>query len=84
MRKCRSCSSDVEEDRVELLDSHVCAKCAARGVDQPGDIRGFMVYDHKTAPDICIMTPGEFKYAKEMTDRVGQESILSKIVHDNP
>lgn len=82
MRQCRSCLSSVEEDRVELLDSHVCAKCAAGGVDQPGDIRGFMVYDHKTAPDICIMTPGEFHYAKEMTNRVGQESILSKIVND--
>ncbi len=83
MRKC-PCGNRVEDERVELLDSHVCAVCAAKGIAQPPPVRGFMVYDHKTAPDICFMTPSQFNYAKTMTDRVGQESILRKIVNDIP
>jgi hypothetical protein len=83
MRKCH-CGNCVEDERIELLDSFVCSKCAYSGIAQPPPIRGFMVYDHKTAPSICFMTPSQFNYAKSMTDRVGQESILRKIVNDIP
>jgi hypothetical protein len=83
MRKCR-CGNHVEDERIELLDSHVCSACAAKGIAQPPVIKGFMVYDHKTAPDICFMSNEQFQYAREMTDRVGQESILNKIVRDTP
>jgi hypothetical protein len=83
MRKCQ-CGNHVESERVELLDSHVCSICASKGIAQPPTIKGFMVYDHKTAPDICFMSPSQFNYAKTMTDRVGQESILRKIVNDIP
>lgn len=83
MRKC-ACGNHVEEERIELLDSRVCSACAAKGIAQPAAIKGFMVYDHKTAPDICFMSDRDFAYAKSMTDRVGQESILRKIVNDIP
>jgi hypothetical protein len=83
MRKC-ACGNHVEDERVELLDSHVCSVCAAKGIAQPAAIKGFMVYDHKTAPDICFMSANDFAYAKSMTDRVGQESILTKITNDIP
>ena len=83
MRKC-ACGNHVEDERIELLDSRVCSRCAANGIAQPAAIKGFMVYDHKTAPDICIMNASDFAYAKSMTDRVGQESILRNIVNDIP
>ena len=83
MRKC-ACCNRVEDERIELLDSRVCSTCAAKGIAQPAALKGFMVYDHKTAPDICFMNDRDFAYAKSMTDRVGQESILRKIVNDIP
>jgi hypothetical protein len=83
MRQC-SCGNQVEDERIELLDSSVCSVCAAKGFAQPPALKGFMVYDHKTAPDICFMSDRDFAYAKTMTDRVGQESILRKIVNDIP
>ena len=83
MRKC-GCGNQVEEERVELLNSTVCSVCAKAGFAQPKSLKGFMIYDHKTAPTICFMSDEQFNYAKTMTDRVGQESILNKIVHDIP
>ena len=79
MKKCNACINEVEQERIELLDSSVCAKCAAKGIAQPAAIKGFMIYDHKTAPDICLMSVGEFEYAKNMTERIGQGTILGKI-----
>jgi hypothetical protein len=81
MRKCQ-CGNQVEDERIELLDSRVCSACAAKGIAQPAALKGFMIYDHKTAPTICFMSEEQFKYAKTMTDREGQESILTKIVKD--
>jgi hypothetical protein len=81
MRKCQ-CGNQVEDERIELLDSRVCSACAAKGIAQPAPLKGFMIYDHKTAPTICFMSESQFQQAKAATDRVGQESILNKIIKD--
>lgn len=81
-RHCTSCGSEVEEERIELLDSHVCAACAQSGIAQPPIEKGVMVYDHKTGGQLHIVSEAGYDLHKEAFGRVGQQSILRKISND--
>jgi len=59
MKRCLSCSNDIELGRSSVLpDTTICSLCA-RNVNIPR-VRGAMIYDHKTSPTICIMDAGYF------------------------
>lgn len=78
MRNC-ACGLQVEPERIELLDSYVCAKCAKSGIAQPSTIRGAMVYGHKTAGEIVIMPQSTYELHKQAFRRVGQQSNLRRV-----
>lgn len=42
-----------------------------------------MVYGHKTAGAICLMSPDEFTRYKKVTNRRGQQSVLRNVLHAN-
>ena len=33
-RSCKGCKKDIEEERIDLLDSYICAECANKGAGQ--------------------------------------------------
>lgn len=79
MRNCNACSAPVEDERVELLDSHVCAACAAKGIAQPPTLKGAMIYGHKTAGELAVMPSSTFDLHRSTFGRIGQQSILRKV-----
>jgi hypothetical protein len=81
-RPCTNCGSKVESERIELLDSYVCAACAQSGIAQPPVEKGIMVYDHKTGGQLHIVSEAGYELHKESFGRVGQQSILRKITKD--
>lgn len=78
VRKC-ACGNTVEHERIELLNSYVCSKCANAGVAQPPPVRGAMIYGHKTAGEIEIMPESTFTLHKQAFRRVGQQSNLRRV-----
>jgi len=59
MRNCKLCNNEVEQARVEILDSHICSKCAPN-VKQVAR-KGIMVYGHKTAGTVQIVSAESFQ-----------------------
>ena len=56
--KCKCCNNPIEEGRYELgLD--VCKVCAFRGVGQISR-KGIMIYSHKTAGEIQVVSKESF------------------------
>jgi len=58
-RQCSECSAIVEEERVELLDSSVCAKCAEEGKEQDQGLQGATIYGEDGVAEIQLMEPRE-------------------------
>lgn len=54
-RLCKCCQAEVEEERVELLDSHVCSTCAKDGQEQEKGLRGATIYDQDGIAEIQLM-----------------------------
>lgn len=71
--KCR-CGNEVEQVRIDLLGSDKCAACAKR-VGTP-KVKGIMIWEHKTAPSIQVVSPEACEMYKKDTYRKGQMSIL--------
>jgi hypothetical protein len=42
-----------------------------------------MIYGHKTAGAVALMSPDEFTYFKRVTRRRGQQSVLRNVLHAN-
>ena len=84
MRYCTSCGAEVEEERIELLDSMVCSACAKCGIAQPPIEKGVMVYDHKTGGQLQILSESGYELHKQAFGRIGQQSILRRISNDTP
>lgn len=76
-RGCRLCREPVEQARIALLNSDVCAKCANAGHGQR-KVRGIMAFDHKTAPHLVVTTEEAYDKFRNDTDREGQGSILER------
>ena len=57
------CGNNIEPERVSLGFIN-CSSCAHRGADTPR-VKGRMVYGHKTAGEIEIMTAETFNSNKE-------------------
>jgi hypothetical protein len=71
--KCR-CGRDVEQGRIEVLNSDICSECAKRQCT--GRKKGIMVWNHKTAPEIQIVSNDTLEQYKKDTYRKGNGSIL--------
>ena len=57
MMKCVNCTMPVEAERLEILPSTlVCSACARAGLNQKSKPRGVMVFGHKTAGAIQIIS----------------------------
>lgn len=59
MRNCKFCKGEVEQPRIDILNSFFCSKCALN-IKQVNR-KGIMVYGHKTAGTIQIVSAESFK-----------------------
>ena len=59
MRNCKFCKEEVEQPRIDILNSFFCSKCALN-IKQVNR-KGIMVYGHKTAGTIQIVSAESFK-----------------------
>lgn len=79
-RYCSSCGVRINPIRVAMCaDTTVCTEHAQAGLGQPPIIKAVMIYDHKTAGEICLMPEGQWAETKRLTDRKGNMSILRKV-----
>jgi hypothetical protein len=59
---CLSCKLSIETERLEVLpETKVCSCCAKRGMDQKPKPKGVMVFGHKTAGAIQIISEDAHK-----------------------
>ena len=59
---CTSCNNKIEAERLEVLpDTIVCSCCAKKGHGQKPMPKGVMVFGHKTAGAIQILSEETFK-----------------------
>jgi hypothetical protein len=73
LMKCR-CGREVEAKRIEILGSDKCSECAKRQCN--GRNKGIMVWNHKTAPEIQVVSKETHEQYKKDTYRKGNGSIL--------
>jgi len=71
---CTACGSPVEGDREEM-GLKVCMRCAFNGVGQQ-EIKGRMVYSHKTGGEIEIMSAESFEENKKYFQPQGARSCV--------
>ena len=71
--KC-GCGSNIETERLSLGFIN-CSSCAHRGADTPR-VKGRMVYGHKTAGEIEIMTAKTFNSNKKYFTPNGARSAV--------
>jgi len=57
--RCGCCKSTIEPERVEL-GLQVCFRCAMAGKGQPR-YKGAMIYSHKTAGVLEVMSPRRYQ-----------------------
>jgi hypothetical protein len=70
----------MEQGRADL-GLALCLSCAqTRPVTR---YRGAMIYGHKTAGAVCLMSPDEFSRYKKLTNRKGQSSVLRNVLEAN-
>lgn len=75
---CPCCSQTVEAARVEL-GLKVCLACAKKGKHQAKYL-GAMVFEHKTAGTLQVMSAETFADFKAKTARKGQSSTLRNVL----
>ena len=54
------CGSQVEPERVSIINSHICAACAAETQKNWQKPKGVMIYEGKTAPTIQVLSAEQF------------------------
>lgn len=74
---CVICDDLIEVERMNLGFTK-CKGCAFLHPELK--VKGAMVYGHKTAGSINIMTPESFKDYKRISRRVGQRSALRNVL----
>jgi hypothetical protein len=66
MNTCNCCNSTIEAERLEVLpNTRVCSSCARNGACQPQKVKGVMVWNHKTAPTIQVMSADTYSTQKK-------------------
>lgn len=59
---CASCSHTIEPQRLEILpDTLVCSCCARQGMNQKPNVKGVMVFGHKTGGYIQVISEESHK-----------------------
>lgn len=77
---CPLCRATLQPERL-ALGFYTCVSCAQqRPVPK---YKGAMIYGHKTAGAVALMSPDEFSYFKKVTRRRGQQSVLRNVLHAN-
>lgn len=67
---CKKCSQPIPAERMEAIpDAVLCVPCLRQAGDVPIK-RGRMVYDHKTAGAIEIVTPEQHQRMRELPDNI--------------
>jgi hypothetical protein len=57
MKNCSGCSLPIELERLEVLpNTLVCSCCAKKGANQKPKVKGVMVFGHKTAGAIQVIS----------------------------
>lgn len=75
---CHICNDPIEAERLNLGLS----KCKSCAFDYPDPkLKGAMVYGHKTAGALNVMSPDAFDYYKMISRRVGQRSTLRNVLY---
>ena len=75
---CSQCGQPIEVERIDLGFSR-CKGCA---FDRPEPkLKGAMVYGHKTAGALNVMSSEAWGYYKKISRRVGQKSALRNVLH---
>lgn len=57
--QCRRCSLNIESERLQIITTDLCGGCARKV--QPKRVKGAMVWLHKTAPSICVMSAEHYE-----------------------
>jgi hypothetical protein len=79
MRKCRICGEPIPQRRLDALpNTYTCLKCS----DEP-KVKGFMTWEHKTAPTINIVNDEQLASAHSMS-RKGFNAYLGVNSYNNP
>ena len=75
--KCVICNDPIETERLNLGLS----KCKGCAFDHPEPkLKGAMVYGHKTAGSLNVMSPESFMDYRKISRRVGQRSALRNVL----
>lgn len=59
-RACKGCKKEVEQERIELLDSDICCECAKKGIGQH-TLKAATIYDNDGAMELDIMSEKNFE-----------------------
>lgn len=71
-RTCRACGDPIAPKRLEALPhTHTCVSCSS---EQP--VRGFMSWEHKTAPTFQIVSPSADRWLQAHSHRSGPHAKL--------
>lgn len=70
------CGNKIEEFRITELNSKICSKCAHK-INTPIK-RGIMIWNHKTAPELQVVSEEGYKDFAANTNRKGQKSVLRR------
>lgn len=71
--KCVKCKSNIEPERLNVLpDTQICSRCAQ--ITQPKRVKGRMVWDHKTAPYVQVMSEETYKANEKYYPKFGRGS----------
>lgn len=71
MKECCACGCKIPQERVDALPG--CKYCIACSKQYPEEKAGFMVFGHKTAPELVIVSKSD-KQSLEMAQRADRRS----------
>jgi hypothetical protein len=76
---CKFCRNVIEEGRLSI-GLTCCLKCASKGFGQQPKYRGAVIYGHKTAGEIQIMSQEAFKDFRRLNP-IGRYSGRGSGIH---
>lgn len=80
------CGSTVEPERVELLNSRICSACANQSQKNWQKPKGVMIFSHKTAAEIQVLTSEQFNNYRKYNPygrHTGRGSGLHRVTKTN-
>ena len=76
MRPCNNCDGNVEVERVELLDSHLCSRCAKQ--HGPKRVRG----DMDEAGEVAVVRGEVYGSYRTLSHIMSDDATASKTISD--